>query len=148
MQPKKFLVALAMLSLLALSARAEVGAVNVLSAGTLTNNATRTTGFTDVKIDRNEVVACQVNLQGDQAGTGAITLTWARSKDGSTFETTPRFTVVTALNGNTAVVAFTNLTALTGAAHSLRLISAQNADASASATNVTISIVKKTVKSD
>ena len=124
---------------------AEVGTINFLSAGTITNSTTRTTGFSDVKIEDQEVVAIQMEFQGSQAGTGLITCTMARSKDGITFETTPRFTAIAALNGNTAVVAFTNLTALTGGAHSLRLVSVQNADASASATNCTISIVKKRV---
>jgi hypothetical protein len=65
--------------------------------------------------------------------------------DGTTFETTPRQTNGFSLNGTTAVVGFTNLTQL-GATHTLRLVSAQNDDNVASATNVTISVVKKVVK--
>lgn len=117
-------------------------AQDFLSGGTLTNNATRTTGFTAVPFngDRADLV---VKMQGDQAGTGNVTLTLARSHDGVTIETTPRFTRVFALTGNTAVVGYTNLFAGNTAARYIHLISAQNADASASATNVTISLIPK-----
>jgi hypothetical protein len=132
------------LIIIALPARAEVGTVNFLSAGTITNNTTRTTGFSDVKVDDNEIVSLQINASGDAAGTGNLVLILARSKDGVTFETTPRQTVSFALAGATTIVGYTNLT-LVGASHSLRLISVQNADASASATNVTVAVVKKRV---
>ena len=137
------IASIAVLAASALVARAEVGAVNFLSAGTVTNDTTRTTGFTDVKIENQSVVGLQVNMAGSQAGTGNVILTLARSKDGLTFETTPRFTVTNALNGTTAVIGYADISEQAQSAHSLRLISAQNADASASATNVTISVVLK-----
>jgi hypothetical protein len=125
--------------------RAETGAVNILTSGTVTNATTRTNGFTDVKVDNNEIASLQVAFQGTASSTGAVKLTFARSMDGAAFETTPRQTIGFALSSTAAVVGFTNLTQV-GAAHTLRLISAQNDDNSASATNCTISVVKKVVK--
>ena len=125
--------------------RAETGAVNFLTSGTVTNATTRTNGFADVKVDNNEIASLQVAFQGSGTATGTVRLILARSMDGTTFETTPRMTNGFSLNNTTNVVGFTNLTQL-GAAHTLRLISAQNDDNVASATNVTISVVKKVVK--
>jgi len=131
-------------------ARAEVGTINLLSGGThaqggtITNATTRTTGFADVKVEDQEIVSLQINASGTEAGTGALTMILARSKDGVTFETSPRQSISFSLAGATTIVGFTNLVYV-GAAHSLRLISVQNADANASATNVTISVVKKRV---
>lgn len=125
------------------TARADVGTGNFLSSGTLTNGTTRTTGFSDVKVEDQEIVGLQLNMQGDGNGTGNVTVTIARSKDGSSFETTPQQVIGFALNNNTAVVGFTNLLNV-GAAHTLRLISAINTNG-VSATNVTISVVKKVV---
>lgn len=130
---------------LALTVLADTGAVNLFTNGTVANNTTRTTGFTDVKVNDNEIVSLQVEAACVQVGTGDLRLTLARSKDGLTFETAPRQVIGFALNGTTAIVGFTNLTQL-GGTHTLRLISVQNADASAIATNVTISVVKKTVR--
>lgn len=130
--------------LIVLPAKADVGTIQLLSAGTVTNNTTRTTGFTDAVVDnqKNDEASLQVSFTGDQAGTGAVTLILARSADGTTFETTPRISIATAVNGVTAVCLYTNLPN-TGAAYAYRLISIQNADASASITNCTVSIVKK-----
>lgn len=138
-----FTIAVSALIALATQARADVGTVTLLS-GTLTNNSTWTINST-AKVDDNEIVGVQAVATGNQAGTGNITLTFARSGDGVEFETTPRFTWVFALNGTTKVVAYTNLTTTVGAAHSIRLVSVANADASCSATNATILLIKKRV---
>ena len=143
---KNFTLTLAIVALaVTLPSRAETGAVNMLTSGNITNNTTRTTGFTDVKVDNNEIASLQLAFQGTTTSTGAVKVVIARSMDGTNFETTPRQTIGFALNSTTAVIGFTNLTQL-GAAHTLRLISAQNDDSAASATNCTISVVKKTVK--
>ena len=134
----KFVAALIALVASLLATRAQ----DFISGATLTNNATRTTGFTAVPFTGN-TADLVVKLQGDQAGTGNVTLTFARSHDGTTVETTPRFTRVFALTGNMAVVGYTNLFAANTAARYIVLISAQNADATASATNVTITLVPK-----
>jgi len=68
-------------------------------------------------------------VQGSSAGTSNITVTLARSPDGTVWETTPRFTWIFPLNGTTEVVAYTNLASgLLGAAHSVKIISVANAD--------------------
>ena len=118
-------------------------AQDFISGATITNATTRTTGFAVVPLGNATRYDLVVKMQGSQAGTGLVTLTMARSHDGETIETTPRFTSAFALNGNTAVVGYTNLDTHIKAARYLHLISAQNADASASATNVTITIVPK-----
>jgi hypothetical protein len=79
--------------------------------------------------------------------TDAITITFARSVDGTTWETTPRFTWATALNGTTAVVTYTNLnSSLIGAAGYLKVISIQNASATVLGTNASLTVIKKTLK--
>jgi hypothetical protein len=88
-----------------------------------------------------------LKFQGDGAGTGAITVTFARSSDGTVWETTPRVAWVTALNGNTAVVAYTNLNAaLLGSAPYIKVMSIANADASRAATNASLTLVKKNLR--
>jgi len=132
--------------LLAIPALADVGTSAFVSAGTITNATTRTTGFSDVKVDNRDNVGLQVTYKGTGAGTGAVTLIVARSGDGVTFESTPRLTFITALNGTTEVSYYTNLTSsVIGGAHSLRLISVQNADA-VSATNFSATVVMKRIK--
>lgn len=139
----------AALALLAFTppAHADTGVETVISSATFTNAATRTTGFTDVEITKQDNVGVVLSFQG--AGTNDVanlTVTFARSVDGTNFETTPRFTWPVTLNATTAVVAYTNLTSSTiGAARWLRVISVQNAGDN-NATNAAIYVIKKTIK--
>lgn len=132
---------------LACAAWADVGSENLGTTNRIINNATTTASLGRVvKVDNHNEVGVMVKFEGTQAGTGAITLTFARSPDNTNWETTPRFTWATALNGTTPVVAYTNLTALVGAAGYLKIVSVQNADASASATNFSVTVVKKRLR--
>lgn len=99
-----------------------------------------------VKVDDAESVSCTISTIGSEAGTGNITVTFARSQDNSVWETTPQFTWICALNGRTAVVAYTNLTTLVGAAKYVKVISVANADANAAATNFVVKLDKKFFK--
>lgn len=127
-------------------ALADTAVEAMLSAGTLTNSATRTSGFTDIEIPKVNNVGLVLRFTGAGAATDNLTLTFARSVDGSNFETAPRFTWKVALNGTTAVVGYTNLVESTiGAARYLRLVSAQN-EGTNNATNVYIEVIKKTIK--
>ena len=128
-------------------AKADVGTQSIISSATFTNDTTRTTGFTDVKIDKQDNIGVLLSFQGNGSGSDEITVTFARSGDGTTFETTPRFTWAIPANGTTAVVAYTNLSsAVIGSAGYLRVISVQNASTNRNMTNSSITIIKKTVK--
>lgn len=125
---------------------ADVAVEAMLSAGTVTNETTRTTGFTAVEIPKVNNVGLALRFTGAGAATDNLTLTFARSVDGSNYETTPRFTWRVALNGTTAVVGYTNLVESTiGAARYLKLVSIQN-EGTNNATNVYVEVIKKTIK--
>jgi hypothetical protein len=145
---KKHLLAVigAVTLMLAVSAVAQVSAVDFISGGTIYSNVTKTTGFTAVKIDKHKEVGLQLKFQGDRATTGVMTYILARSMDGSTYETSPRLTFAVAANGNTAVVLYTNLTSTwVGSAKYLKIVSIANADtfAGLNFTNVQCSAVLK-----
>ena len=133
---------------LAMPAMAEQGYTSFGCTNTVRSNMTVTVNLGNgLKIDNQDNAGIMVRAQGDAAGTGTITVTWARSHDNSNFETTPRFTTLLALNGNTAVLFYTNWsTAVVGAAGYIKPVSIANADTGANATNFTIWLVKKTVK--
>jgi hypothetical protein len=148
-RPFKLLLAAA-LALVATSAMADVVSVDMGCTNKAVANATTTANMGNaVLVDRQDNVTILARFVGDQAGTGNQTFTFARSYDGTTntLETTPRLTMVAALNGATYVVACTNFNAsVIGAAKYLHLISIANADGSAAATNITVSVLRKTVK--
>jgi hypothetical protein len=137
-------------ALVAASAMAEVGTISFGIGTRITNNVTMTAaGAIGAAVDIRGQDNCGLMLKmaGSEAGTGAVTVTLARSPDNVNWETTPRFTFIAALNGTTAVVAYTNLPAATiGAAGYLKVISIANADANATGTNASLTLVKKTIK--
>jgi hypothetical protein len=141
------LVALVM-AVAMLPAMADVGTENVGITNSIVNNATTSANVgRAIKIDKQDNVGLLFKFQGTAAGTDAITITFARSVDGTTWETTPRFTWATALNGTTAVVTYTNLnSSLIGAAGYLKVISIQNASATVLGTNASLTVIKKTLK--
>jgi hypothetical protein len=142
------LMTIAMLAALAMPALADVGVIDMGVTNKFTANYTTTANMgNSVKLTKNDTVGVQVAVQGDAAGTGAITATFARSLDGTTWETAPRFTMACALNGTTAVVQYTNFpNTIIGPVGYIKLISVQNADATANATNASIKIITKTLK--
>lgn len=128
-------------------AHADTGVEPVISAGTFTNSATRTSGYTAAPIGKAEHVGVVLRFTG--AGTNAVdnlVVTFGRSADGTNIETVPRWTWSVPLNATTAVVAFTNLpiTEIGSASH-LHVISVQNTGNN-NATNAYIEVVKKTIK--
>lgn len=142
------LVALVMVAFVMPAAAADNAGVVTAWSTTLTNNATHTLASTVgwVKVDRSGSAGVWVKFQGNASGTGNVVTAWARSADGRSYETSPptsmKFT--NALNGTTAVVGFHPIAAdLLRGVHSLKLVSVQNADSTASGTNVVIGIGKK-----
>lgn len=121
-----------------------VGTVDIISAGTLTNAATWSP-TTAVLIDKQAFVALTVRFQGDGSDTANIVTTVLRSGDGVNFETSPPSTLkfTNALNNTTAVVGYFELTKdLVGSAKALK-VTVQNAATTVKGTNATVSIVKK-----
>lgn len=139
--------ALALLTFTPPAVYADTGVDTVISAGTITNGTTRTTGFTDISVPKANALGVVCRFTG--SGTNAvdnIVVTFARSADGVNFETTPRWTWTIPLNATTAVVGYTNLTDTSfGSAAYLRVVSVQNTGNN-SVTNFYIETVKKTIK--
>lgn len=137
---------LAFLCLFAMPAQADVEAQNVGITNTITANNTTTANLgSGIVVKNDRTLGAELRLQGNAAGTGAITVIFARSTDnGTTYETTPRFTWATALNGTTAVVARTNLPSwfIENSTH-IKVVSIQNADASAGGTNAALYVSRQ-----
>lgn len=96
-----------------------------------------------------ENVSLQTSFNSGSAGTGTVTLTFARSggrlgpaDSGIVYETTPRFTWVLAANGTNTVVGHTNLPrdSISGAA-ALRLVSV--AAGTNALANFTLTVTRK-----
>jgi len=147
MTPIKTLLLVTALTLA--TARADVGLTdlaitNTIKAAVLT---TANVSSNSAYVSKVDSVGLELQCQGDAAGTGAITLTLQRSLDGLIWETTPKFTWATALNGTTAVVAYTNLAdTLIGPAAYFRVYSISNGDGTANATNCVLRVIRKTLK--
>jgi hypothetical protein len=126
----------------------DVGIVHFYSAGNVTNQATKSSGFdsASVKVDKQLGVALVLRFQGTGTGTGDVVAKLARSADGTNFETTPPATLsfTNALNNATAVVGYHEISPdLIRSVHSLKLVSLANADDAEGITNVYVGIVKK-----
>lgn len=126
-------------------ARAEVGIINTAVTNSIAENATTTANMGNaVKVDRNTDVAVVCAFQGSAAGTSTLTYNWARSIDGTTWETFPRPSFIFTQNGTTAVVGYTNLpSAWVGAAHSIKLVSIVHSGATGAITNHSVKIAVK-----
>ena len=136
-------------ALVATVAMADVGitdltVTNTVTPGVLTTGNVSSNSAYLSKIDR---VGLELQCQGSAAGNSNITLTLQRSLDGIVWETTPMLTWATALNGTTALVAYTNLSEdIIGLAAYLRVYSISNGNATANATNVVVRVIRKTIK--
>lgn len=137
----------AVIGLMALPAAGGVGTVNPGITNSIINNATTTVNVgTAVKVNDYDNVGVEFMFQGDRAGTGGLTVTFARSVDNVSWETTPRFAWAPALNGNTAVVAYTNFpSSIIGGAGWIKVVSIANADVSATATNARLRVILKKI---
>ena len=126
-------------------------------AGTLSFNLTNsyaggaggatTSSLTNqVKVDKQDRAA--IIFTGALTGSGSsnIVFTFARSADGTNFETTPQFTWQVTPNGTTTVVAWTNMDVTTlGPASYLRLVSIVNSN-TVPITNGLLQLGVKTIK--
>lgn len=131
-----------------ITTRADIGTQSAGITNTIAAATTNTAPVANIiKIDNQDTCGLQFRIQGDASGTGAVTLKLARSVDGTTFETAPQITLATALNGTTAVVVYTNIsTTFLGAAGYLKVVYIANADATANATNVLLTVIKKNTR--
>jgi hypothetical protein len=131
-----------------LPARAEVGTISFGITNAIGANATTSANLGNaVKVDGQDNCSLMLKFQGDGSGTGAVTVTLARSPDNSNWETTPKWSFATALNNTTAVVFWTNMPAAQlGAAGYVKVTSIVNADATINGTNASLYLVKKTIK--
>jgi hypothetical protein len=149
---KNFLGTMTVAAILAvaatLPARAEVGTIDFGITNSIANNYTTTVNLGNaVAITGQDRGGLMLSMTGSQAGTGLVTITFARSPDNVNWETTPRFTWAAALNGTTPVVACTNLDqTVVGAFGYLKVVSIVNADASCLGTAASLKLVKKTIK--
>lgn len=151
----KYLIRLAVLTVIALflatfllPVYAGVGTQSTSCTNSVLNNATITTSLGNaVKVDSSDSVSVVVKMQGDRAGTGNVVVKLFRSIDGLTYETTPGLLFTNALNGNTAVVGVTPIApdSIRGVQW-LKIGSLQNYDASATATNFSVTIATKAIK--
>jgi hypothetical protein len=137
-------------SLLSLSASADVGTAALMtSGGTITNNATQTTGFTAQKMDNQTSATLVIKFSGDQAGTGNIAVQLARSYDGVNFESAPPATLrfTNAMAGATTVIGVNPISSdLVRDVHSLKITSLQSYETTAKGTNASIFLLLKRVR--
>ena len=139
----------AAIAMVATVALADVGITDLVVTNKVTasNLTTANVSGNSAYLSKSDRAGIELQCQGNAVGTGAITLTLQRSLDGTVWETTPTLTWATALNGTTALVAYTNLTAdILGSAAYLRIYSISNGNATADATNVVVRVIRKTLK--
>jgi len=140
---------MAAIALVATMAMADVGITDLTVTNTVTASflTTGNVSSNSAYLSKVERAGIELQCQGSAVGNSNITLTLQRSLDGIVWETTPMLTWATALNGTTALVAYTNLTAdILGAAAYLRVYSISNGNATANATNVVVRVIRKTIK--
>lgn len=127
---------------------ADVGTQNLSVTNKFTTAITETANLgNSFFAEKQDQIGLQVKMQGDGAGTGNIIICISRSIDGSVWETTPCFLWRVALNGNTAVVGYTNLNRdILGPAGYIKVLSVANTN-DISATNCSITAAVKTIKS-
>lgn len=131
----------------ALPAMADVGTQDLATtnkfAGSTTTTANMGNGFF---LEKQADVGLCCKFQGDAAGTANAVLCIARSVDGTTYETTPCINWVIPMNGNTAVVAYTNFNRdLIGPAGWIKVTQCANTN-SANLTNCSVTAIVKTIK--
>lgn len=151
-----FLAALAAASLLCTPpARADVGVSSMGITNRVLNGGLYISGGTSgnsngiaISLDKVDAVALQFAGKGTNAScTTALDLYFVRSMDGTTYETYPTFKWSVVPNGSTAFVAFTNLdSSVIGACQYLKLSAMTNGNANYMITNMSLNVIKKTIK--
>lgn len=142
------LAVLAVGAVLAMPARGEVSPIDLGITNTITANNTTTANVGNVlDVRGQDNCGFMFNYQGNASGTGNLVITFVRSADNVSWETTPTIKKTNALVNTTATSAFFLLSRdEIGAAGYLKVKQIQNYDASAGATNCALVAVKKTIK--
>jgi hypothetical protein len=123
----------------------DFGITNSIAAAT-TNTSAQTIGNA-LPVSKFDSVGLVFNAQGSASGSSNITITFARSLDGTNYETTPQLTWTVAANGTTQVIAYTNLSnTYLGPAAYLKVVSIANANATANMTNASLTLGTKSIK--
>jgi hypothetical protein len=144
-------VGIGMLALMAMSpaAKADAGYQSFGCTNTVRSNTTVSVNLgSGIKIDNQDSAGLTITGTGDAAGSsGAVTITFARSYDGTNWETHPKFTAATAVNGTTFVLEYTNLpNTVVGSAIYIKPTSIVSADTGANFTNFDVGLTKKNTK--
>lgn len=109
----------------------------VVAASTTTNT---TSGIGVFAVQKYEDVTIWTNTKIADSGTDNTVVSFAKSADGTTYETVPSVVITVANTGTTAVNTITNINV--GAAGYLKLVSVVNGDASGNLTNI-VTVAKK-----
>jgi hypothetical protein len=144
---KRIYTIIGLAGLMALPAVAEVGTIDFAITNKIGLSATTSTNLGNaVPVQAQDNCSLVLKFAGSDAGTGAVTVTLARSADNVNWETTPRWSFAAAFNGLTPVVFWTNMPASQlGAAGYVKVVSIVNAD-TINGTNASLTLVKKTIK--
>jgi hypothetical protein len=147
MKPKTRFLAILAIAALALGPPvfAQVSLQDLSATNNIPQNATTTTELgSAIPLSQRDNVGILVSFKLQNGGTENQTLIFARSGDGTTYETWPRITWTIPANGTTTVVAYTNVpNSLIGAAYDLKLVSWANGCATNYVTNITVNAVLK-----
>ncbi len=133
--------------MLPMPALADIGTTDLAVTNKFQGSVTTTANMgNSIYLQGQPEVGLQVKLQGDAAGTGNVVLCISRSLDGTTWETTPCWNWYVAMNGTTAVVAYTNMNRdLIGPAGYIKVLQVANTN-SANLTNCSVTAIVKSIK--
>lgn len=137
---KKLLALLALLGLAPLAQAQQYFVETVSSAATIAASGSITPG-TKIPVRPYSNVAIQVSFKLSGSGTSNIVASFAKSVDGTTFETTPSVTVTVAASGTTTVSGVSNV-ALGGVGW-LKLVSVTNANTPSTVAELSIKTAVK-----
>jgi len=125
---KKLLLTLSAIALVAFLSAPAQAQTATLSTGTNVIAASGTLSPTNavISIQKHLNLGLQASFALSGTGTGNIVLSFAKSLDGTTFETTPSVTLTIAASGTNTVSGLTNVSM--GAVPKLKLVSVTNAN--------------------
>lgn len=129
----------------ALPAFGQLSVITVAIPSTATNEVENTTPTgSAVPVDKQDFVGAQFITTGDDTDTGNLVLKFARSTDGSTFETTKQFGWAIPMNGTTRVIAYTNFPPeVIGGAKFIKVVSINNTNELSSGKTNSLKIILK-----
>lgn len=140
---KKFLAPLFAAALSVASYATEVSPITVTLTNSLAANATTTANLGSVvDLRKWDSVGLQLKFTGIATNAGNLTVSLARSVDGSNWETTPLVAWVVALDSTNSVIGYTNFS-VQGISY-LKVASIANSASSANvATNASLVVLRK-----